>query len=133
MPRAELKRRIDAIESGYEFMLAFAAQGVRDDRDSPTGGQLRKALADMAQALDGLPEALEAIVTDGGLQPADAFRAYAGVLRRDAEATLAAVELVRSREAVSSQLVDNLNASMHLRGLLTDLFLIDEALKDSIK
>jgi hypothetical protein len=30
---------------------------------------------------------------------------------------------------VSSQLVDNLNASIHVRALLTDLFLIDEAVK----
>ena len=28
-PRAELDRRIEAIESGYEFMLAYAAQGQR--------------------------------------------------------------------------------------------------------
>ena len=62
------------------------------------------------------------------LEPADAFRAYASVVRRDAEATLAAVELVRSREAVSSQLVDNLNASIHVRALLTDLFLVDDLL-----
>jgi hypothetical protein len=30
---------------------------------------------------------------------------------------------------ISSPLVDNLNASIHLRALLTDIFLIDEALK----
>jgi hypothetical protein len=30
---------------------------------------------------------------------------------------------------MSSQLVDNLNASIHIRALLTDVFLIDEALK----
>jgi len=29
---------------------------------------------------------------------------------------------------MSSQLVDNLNANIHLRALLTDLFLVDEAL-----
>jgi hypothetical protein len=32
------------------------------------------------------------------------------------------------QRAIGSQLVDNLNASMHLRALLTDLFLIDEAI-----
>jgi hypothetical protein len=31
--------------------------------------------------------------------------------------------------AISSQLVDNLNASIHRRALLTDLFLVDELLK----
>ena len=33
------------------------------------------------------------------------------------------------RPTISSQLIDNLNASIHLRALLTDLFLFDEILK----
>jgi len=39
------------------------------------------------------------------------------------------VHLVLVQPSISSQLVDNLNASIHLRALLTDLFLIDEILK----
>ena len=34
-----------------------------------------------------------------------------------------------AQRSISSQLVDNLNASMHIRALLTDIFLIDEVLK----
>ena len=41
----------------------------------------------------------------------------------------AAVRLVLAQPSIGSQLVDNLNASIHLRALLTDLFLLDEALK----
>ena len=41
----------------------------------------------------------------------------------------AAIQLVLAQPSISSQLVDNLNASIHLRALLTDLFLIDEVLK----
>ena len=48
------------------------------------------------------------------------------MVRRDAAATLAAVRLVNARERVSSQLIDSLNANIHLRALLTDLFLVDE-------
>jgi hypothetical protein len=36
---------------------------------------------------------------------------------------------VLAQPAISSQLIDNLNASIHLRALLTDLFLIDEIFK----
>ena len=42
---------------------------------------------------------------------------------------LAAIRLVLAKADISSQLVDNLNASIHLRALLTDLFVVDEALK----
>ena len=50
-----------------------------------------------------------------------------GRLARDAQAAL---QLVLAQPAISSQLVDNLNASIHLRALLTDLFLIDEIFKN---
>ena len=39
------------------------------------------------------------------------------------------MELVLAQPAISSQLIDNLNASMHLRALLTDVFLLGEVLR----
>ena len=51
------------------------------------------------------------------------------MLERDAHDSLAAIQLVLAQATISSQLIDNLNASIHLRALLTDLFLIDEILK----
>jgi hypothetical protein len=36
---------------------------------------------------------------------------------------------VLAQPDISSQLIDNLNASLHLRALLTDLFLIGEVLR----
>jgi len=36
---------------------------------------------------------------------------------------------VLAQSSISSQLIDNLNASIHLRALLTDLFLISEVVK----
>jgi len=51
------------------------------------------------------------------------------VLARDAQDSLAAIEIVLAQSIISSQLIDNLNASIHLRALLTDLFLIDEIVK----
>jgi hypothetical protein len=51
-----------------------------------------------------------------------------GVVRSDAAAALAAVRLVSARPGISSQLVDNLNANIHLRALLTDMFLVDDLL-----
>ena len=34
-----------------------------------------------------------------------------------------------AQPGISSQVIDNLNASVHLRALLTDLFLVDEILR----
>ena len=35
----------------------------------------------------------------------------------------------RWRPGISSQMIDNVNASIHVRALLTDVFVIDEILK----
>jgi len=54
---------------------------------------------------------------------------FMDVLRQDATKSSAAIRLVLAQPSINSQLIDNLNASIHVRALLTDLFLLDEALK----
>ena len=54
---------------------------------------------------------------------------YLDVVERDTERANAAIELVLAQPSIGSALVDNLNASIHLRTLLTDIFLMDSILK----
>jgi hypothetical protein len=128
-PRSEFIRRCDTIEEAYEFMLAYAAQGLTGDTSSASGGQLREFLRRAAAALNGMGGLLVTVIERQRLEPQARYREYAAVLDRDARDSLAAIELVLAQPSISSQLVDNLNASIHLRALLTDLFLIDEILK----
>ena len=136
--RDEVARRCETIEQAYEFMLAYAAQGLRRDGGSQVGGQVRDHLSRAAAALTDLGAAYAAVVNGAvkdaaqgaGLEAA-AYRAFVQVLDRDARSAKAAFDLVLAQPVISSQLVDNLNASIHVRTLLTDLFLIDEVLKTS--
>lgn len=126
MNRDELKAHIETIEKSYEFFLAYAAQGARDEEASKVGAQLREFLGDMGTALDALAGDLGSIVGAEGLEPAERYRAMTNITSADAARASAAVHLVRVQETISSELVDNLNASLHLRALLTDLFLLDD-------
>ena len=125
----ELEHSCNAIEECYEFMLAYAAQGLPSDAGSQAGGQLREFLSRAVKAIAGLASIYAEAVRQEGLQPAERYQAFLAVLDRDASQSLAAIELVLAQPALSSQLIDNLNASIHLRALLTDLFIIDEILK----
>jgi hypothetical protein len=125
---AEIRERCNVIEECYEFMLAYAAQGLPSDAGSQSGGQVREFLHRAVVALDGLAESCARAVKREGLEPAERYQAFFAVLDRDARDSLAAIELVLAQPAISSQLIDNLNASIHLRALLTDLFLIGEIL-----
>ena len=130
---AEIGSRCEAVEECYEFMLAYAAQGLASDEGSKSGGQVREFLRRAMQALTGLTEACAAAVREEGLEPADKYSAFFAVLDRDSRDSLAAIELVLAQPVISSQLIDNLNASIHLRALLTDLFLLDEILGKRVK
>jgi hypothetical protein len=127
--RSELAARCNSIEEAYEFMLAYAAQGLASDRGSGAGSQLREFLRKSDAALTGLADLFRELVRGEQVQPADPYHAFIAVLERDARDAQAAIQLVLAQPSISSQLVDNLNASIHLRALLTDLFLIDEILK----
>ena len=127
--RLDLEKRVEAIEAGYEFMLAYAAQGLPQEAGSASGAQIREFLRRFDDALTGLGHTLKQIVDAEQLASSSAFGPFLEVLERDASATQAAIRMVLAQPAISSQLVDNLNASIHVRALLTDVFLIDELLK----
>ena len=78
--RQDLTNRCNAIEECYEFMLAYAAQGLPADAGVQSGGQLREFLRRASEALAGLAEAYTATVQSDGLQPAENYRAFLNVL-----------------------------------------------------
>lgn len=120
---AGLARRIDVIESSYEFLLAYAAQGRQDDK----GTEARSRLAAIHSALDGFAADARTVLlqADGDFD----VRGFLSAVERDASAARGAIALVLRKAAISSLLVDNLNASVHLRALLTDAFLIEQSLR----
>ena len=127
--KTELKDRCSRIEESYEFMLAYAAQGLRTEPGSGAGSQIRTTLGVCDKALTGLGELFTRIVRSENLQPASAYDNFIVVLERDASDARAAIQLALAQPSISSQMIDNLNASIHLRALLTDLFLIDEIVR----
>jgi hypothetical protein len=123
----ELARRIDVIERGYEYLLAFAAQGRKDE----AGSEVRQTLLGMHQALEGLDRTLTAsIKIDARSQLHDAT-AFIAAVRDDALKARGAIAFTLNCATIGSQLIDNLNASIHVRALLTDLFLADQALRQT--
>jgi hypothetical protein len=126
---AEISERCDTIEECYEFMLAYAAQGLPSDEGSRSGGQIREYLGRAVKAISGLADSCATAVKQEHLDPAEKYRAFFAVLERDASDSLAAIELVLAQPTIGSPLIDNLNASIHLRALLTDLFLLTEIAK----
>ena len=125
----QLRAAINAIEAGYEFMLAYAAQG-RDFEYTGGGGgpAIRPYLQDLIEGLGTVADHLENAINDQVENDKDAFLSFVSVLRVDAEKSEKAVKMVLALPSIGSQVIDNLNASIHLRALLTDIFLIDEAI-----
>ncbi|NOX68595.1 MAG: hypothetical protein GXP15_05365 [Gammaproteobacteria bacterium] len=109
--------QIETIESGYEYLLAYAAQGKdTDETGGDAASEVRTRLTAMAEAASSISSSL-----DGD------DRTFGWVILDDARKAHAAISLVLEQKGISSEMVDNLNASIHLRALLTDLFLLSEA------
>jgi len=127
--RTALNGRCNTIEEAYEFMLAYAGQGLTSDAGSSKGAQVREYLGRAEAALGGLSEFIAAFPENADGESLGAYASFFKVIDQDARAARAAIALVLAQSAISSQVIDNLNASIHLRALLTDLFLVDEVLK----
>ena len=123
---AAIAERCNAVEECYEFMLAYAAQGLPTDHGSESGRRIREFLGRAIDAVTALIEACTIAAEREEGEPAAPHQPFMAVLDRDARHSLAALELVLAQPSISSQLVDNLNASIHLRALLTDLLLLGE-------
>jgi hypothetical protein len=120
----ELSSRIETIERGYEYLLAYAAQGRQNDQ----GSEVRERLNEMFKSLHGLGELCARVTVASGAMPVT-VAPFLDAVKQDAAKARGAIGLVLSRPAISSLLVDNLNASIHLRALLTDCFLFEQAFK----
>lgn len=125
----EFLERCEVIEECYEFLLAYAGQGLPSDE----GGQVRNFLQRAAEALTGLAESCSQAIRNSDLEPSEQYEDFCSMLERDVRDSLAAIHVVLAQPSISSQFMNNLNASSHLRALLTDLFLIGEILRTPAK
>ena len=117
---------IDVVAETYEFMLAYAAQGRRrEEEDAGAGVRERLARAEAALAIIASANATAL----GAAAQGSAAGEFFDVVKQDAARARAAFRFVLAQPSIGSQIVDNLNATTHVRTLLTDLFLLDEALK----
>ncbi len=109
---------IETVESGYEFLLAFAAQGRPAQKESGPGPHARPTIEGMAVAMKNIASALSGSSDD-----------FEKLIANDCRNAGAALGFILGQDKVGSEMVDNLNASIHLRAVLTDLFLYSEVLK----
>lgn len=109
---------IEVVESGYEFLLAYAAQGRPPQDESGMGPHPRPELEKMLQAMKNVMQTLAGTQHD-----------FEQVLLDDLRKASAAVSFVLAQKKIGSEIVDNLNASIHVRAVLTDFFLYSEVFR----
>ena len=124
-----LQAHVDVVEETYESCLAYAAKGVNAQMAISNDRLVREGLERMARTLTELPQSFVALAEERGEERRDLYDAFIEVMRRDSAAGLAAVQLVLAQPGITSQMIDNLNGMIHLRALLTDVFLLDEILR----
>ena len=102
--KTELKDRCARIEEAYEFMLAYAAQGLRTEPGSGSGSQIRAMLTVCSNSLTGLADLFTQIARTDKLEPAAAYDNFITVLARDATDAQASIQLALAQPSISSQI-----------------------------
>src|SRR5262249_4378612 len=110
----------------------YAAQGVSGGDGGQSCGRIREVLQQAVDALSGLADACATAVNAETLDSAEKYFAFLEVLDRDARDSISTIEVVLAQQTISSQLIDNLNASIHLRAVLTDLFLLSDIARQQV-
>jgi len=113
-----MEEDIETIESGYEFLLAYAAQGRPAQKETGPGPHARPTIEGMLASMKNIAGSL-----------ADSEQAFEAVIAEDCRKAAAALGFILAQDKIGSEIVDNLNASIHLRAVLTDLFLYGEAIR----
>ena len=96
----------------------FAAQGRPAQAEVGPGPHARPTIADIAAAMKSIASAFAESEDD-----------FEQVIAQDCRNAGAALGFILAQEKIGSEMVDNLNASIHLRAVLTDLFLYSEAFR----
>ncbi len=129
-----LQNCIEKIEAAYEFMLAYAAQGRKNEPpigEGSDGLSIRVFLEELLWGIEHITEGFaqsvkELNIDDSAKKQIEKFKT---TLSRDAESAMSVVEMVLNVPSLSSQVIDNLNASTHVRSFLTDIFILDEVVQ----
>jgi hypothetical protein len=115
-----MREAIEIVEEAYEYMLAYAAQGKKQETDEGGVSKIRQYLTRFCEALDALEQAAASeVFTEGGEEFGQRFL-------NELKTTRSALMLVMARPAITSDMVDNTNALLAVRAFLTNLFFIDQ-------
>ena len=118
-----MREAIEVVEEAYEFMLAYAAQGRKQEGQEGGGeSQIRQYLKRLVESLGSLETASKGGV--GGLEG----KAFVDRFLSDLAVTKSAASLLLVSPSISSDMVDNTNSLVPVRALLTEIFFIDQAL-----
>ena len=131
---SQLHSCIEKIEAAYEYMLAYAAQGRKSEPvagEGSDGPSIRTFLEELLWGIEHISEGFTQAVQNLNLDNAvnQQIKKFGKTLSADANSASAVVEMVLNVPSLSSQVIDNLNASTHVRSLLTDIFVLDEVLR----
>ncbi len=119
-----MRAAFDAIEEAYEFMLAYAAQGRKDEAaDGGQGGesQIRQYLKRFRAALDDLRGAASPRL--GGPEG----DVYSQRFLADLDVMKSVLDLLMAQASISSDMIDNTNGLVAVRAFLTNVFFVDQA------
>lgn len=126
---SEFQDGVDRVEEAYEFMIAYAGQGIGREVPTQTTTDVQQRLE---QLRDGLRDAIDAarrIPDEHELDGEDHYHNVLDELDREHDEADDIIELLIAQDKITSQQVDNINGMSVFQSVMMKLFFLDELTK----
>ena len=126
---ADFQAGVNDAEEAYEYMIAYAGQGIGREVRITQVDQIRQYLE---QLVDGLEQAIEAagkIPDEFSVDGEEYYEPVIEELERELIEAKDILNLLIQQERITSQQVDNLNGMSVFQSVLMKLFFLEEVTK----
>lgn len=126
---SEFQDGVERVEEAYEFMIAYAGQGIGREVQTRTSGDVREYLVQLSEGLEDALDAAGRIPAEFDLAGAAHYDGVLEEMAREREEANDVLELLAAQDRITSQQVDNINGMSVFQSVMMKLFFLDELTK----
>lgn len=117
---------VNQAERAYEFMIAYAGQGIGREVPTQDVKEIRNRLTDLREALDDALAAARRIPTEFDVEGEAHFTSVLDAMEDECDEATEVLDLLIAQDRITSQQVDNLNGMSVFQSVIMKLFFLEE-------
>lgn len=123
---SEFMDAVNQAERAYEFMIAYAGQGIGREVPTQDVKEIRNRLTDLREGLDDALAAARRIPREFDVHGQMYFTTVLDEMENECDEATDILDLLIAQDRITSQQVDNLNGMSVFQSVIMKLFFLEE-------